>query len=143
MTRSEAMDVYKDRSAKFINTQSIQWKMNLSIWTLLAVAVYYNDKMRFPEWDIGCLTDGHLFEILIGMILMVVHGSFCYKVQWSLDSDKAVKDDITKQLNQSSRNDVNILVDLGKSPSKFRGWQWIFIQTGITLALVLIFCFSY
>lgn len=139
MTREEAMDVYKDRSAKFINTQSIQWKMNLSIWTLLSLGVFYKSKIEFPSCEQICSWDCFVV-LLIGITAILIHGRFCYKIQKSLDSDKAVKDMIVAQLN-STIEPINVGVDLTAS-SNNSPWQWVVIQVSITGLLALAFIVS-
>ncbi len=142
MTRQEAMDVYKDRSSKFRNTQSIQWKMNLSIWTLLVLAIFHKTKMNLPTINDNCLTWGFLFEIVVALFVIFVHGYFCYKIQKSLNDDKAVMDQIAAELNKGVNEKADVPVDL-KAKSNTSPWSWIFIQNSITSVLALIFCISY
>ena len=141
MTRLEAMEVYKDISSKFKNTQSIQWKMNLSIWTLFTLAIFYKSKMSLPSCSALCVERGCLVEMLIGMVVVLIHSYFCYKVQKSLGSDKAVKDSIAEQLNATLDDKTNILVDLS-AKSSTSPLPWIGIQVSITIILAFVFCIS-
>src|ERR1043165_4020810 len=141
MTREEAMEVYKDRSAKFKNTQGLQWKMNLSIWTLLALAIRFKNQMHFSDCVDNWFTWQCGSEILIGAFLIFIHVWYCYKIQRSLESDKAVNDEITIQLNQTI-DQMNVQVNLRQRPVRYRPWHWIIIQGGITLVLAVIFLLS-
>jgi Sec-independent protein secretion pathway component TatC len=141
MTRGEAMMVYEDRSKKFINTQAIQWKMNLSIWTLLTLAIFYKHQLDLPSCVEHFITLKCGLEIFVGSILIFIHSKFCYKIQWSLDSDKAVKDDIVDQLNADTK-EINVQLNLAKEPLQFKPWEWIMLQVAITLVLVIVFCIS-
>lgn len=141
MTRTEAMEVYHDRSAKFKNTQSIQWKMNLSIWTILVLAIFYKSKINFPSCNGDCITWSCGFQILMSLIVIFVHFSYCYRIQRSLDSDKAVKKSIVTQLNSSINPNLNVKIDL-ESESAKSPWAWIVIQITVTAILVIVFWFS-
>ena len=141
MTRAEAMEVYKDRSAKFKNTQSLQWKLNLSIWTLLVLAIFNKGKMTLPGCDGTCISQGCGFEIIIGVLLVIFHSYFCYQVQKSLDSDKVANNYIVKQLNANIKPDLNIHVEPSLKPSSVQ-LSWVIIQSFITLVLVVVFCVS-
>ena len=133
MKRNEAMDVYKGRLEKFKNTQSIQWKMNLSIWTLLALAIYYNG-------PINKLNTCFLL-FLLGSIC-VIHFCYCLKTQESLNDDKAVNDDIVKRLNKKKKR-VKVRFTK-KGEFSLTSFYWIILQTAITGVLVaLIFFQSY
>lgn len=131
MTRLEALEIYKDRSAKFENTQSIQWKMNLSIWTLLGLAIVA--ELKF---------DGNL--VWFGVAVILLHAWFCGRIQSSLESDKDLKKKIIKALNKidekkTETNFDSITVKLPKESTGIgsRHWQWVFIQTSITTLLVI------
>lgn len=135
MTREEAMEVYKERSSKFRNTQSIQWKMNLSVWTLLVLAI--NNGIEWKIWDY--YWDWNMNGIL-GFGITIIHGLFCYYIQKSLLSDRAVTDSIITELNKSSDAGANIPVNPQRTSSKFE-WQWVLLQTSFTLGLAIYFAF--
>lgn len=142
MTRQEAMDIYKDRSSKFRNTQSIQWKMNISIWTLLVLAIYYKSELHLPTINSSCLTWSFFFEIVASLFIILIHGYFCYKVQKSLNNDKAVLNEIVNHLNKDVNKKADIPVDY-KAKSTISPWPWISIQVSVTSVLALIFCIAY
>ena len=140
MTRNEVMEVYKDRSSKFTNTQLIQWRANISIWTLLALAINYKNQINLSttensdEWKL-------LPEIGIGLFLLFIHSSFAYKIQKSLEFDKKIKNEIIDQLNKSTNpNESNFVVDLPKEKNKIAGW--IILQVSVTLILIIVFLYS-
>jgi hypothetical protein len=140
MTRQEAMEIYKDKSSKFINTQSIQWRMNLSIWTLFVFTIFYKGEMNFPLCNECCVTWSCLIQIIIIIFLNIIHGYFCYTIQKSLNFDKAVKDLIIDQLNSTTKDKINI--NLSKVRSNKSVYPWVIIQISITIVLSLVFCFS-
>ena len=120
------MDVYKGRLEKFKNTQSIQWKMNLSIWTLLVLAIYKNDIIILNTY----------LMLIILFSICVIHFRYCSLTQKSLNDDKAVNIDIINQLNEIGQK--NVIVDL-TIKGKHSNWPWVYLQTIITgiLAIVL------
>jgi|GEM_PF-4051768 len=128
MDRKEVMEIYKDRASKFQNTQSIQWKMNLSIWTLLVLAIFRKENLKLPE----CTT------ILILSMLVGVHLWYCVKTQRSLDFDKKVNNDIIKQLNDIEAPDgLKVKLNSGKST-----WPWVLLQVVVTIILAMVFYFE-
>lgn len=141
MTRQEAIEIYKERSAKFKNTQSVQWKMNISIWSLFALSIYHKRQMNFPTCEGCCIKWGCILEIIIGILVIFIHGFFCYKIQKSLDSDKKIKHSIAQQLNASVDDLLNVQVDL-EVVSTRSPWAWVILQISITIILALVFCIS-
>jgi len=132
MKRSEAMDIYKGRLEKFKNTQSIQWKMNLSIWTLLTLAIYNNN--IFNNLD-TCIKPIILF------LISGIHLWYCILTQKSLNADKAIGDDIVEQLNEIQDEQQQIIVTL-KKKGNHSNWAWVVLQTAITVILSIIFYHS-
>ena len=126
MSRSEAMDIFKMRNDKMKNTQSIQWKMNLSIWTLIVVALYsakVKDNFEISNW------------VILGF--SVIHFMYCLLTQITINSDKALMKRIVDELNKPNSE---IVVDISlseKIPAK--SYLWIFLQTAVTV--LLSFCF--
>ena len=122
------MEVYKCRSEKFKNTQSIQWKMNLSIWTLLVLAIYNNANIELNPY---------LFIILLS--ICSIHFVYCTLTQKSINADKAVNDNIIIELSNSDQQSVNIDVKTKGKLSNWTSWFWIVLQTAITVILSIIF----
>lgn len=136
MTRIEALEIYKDRSSKFRNTQSIQWKMNISVWTLLSLMIYQKPKMNFTPNDYEGSFLRLCFIILISLILVVIHFWFCARIQHSLDSDKKIMSKVILELDKNSEVQIGQIED-----SNYYTWQWVIIQTTVTAFLASIFCF--
>lgn len=126
MDHGNAMQIYNDRSAKFRNTQSIQWKMNLSIWTVISLATYYT-------------ATNLLLCLIISVILLTFHGMFVYKIQYSLSCDKAVLDHIVNQLNRNVKN-VQVSLKAKPKPEEFNPWDWVLIQVSVTFTLCVALC---
>lgn len=139
MTREEAMEIYKDRSAKFKNTQSIQWKMNYSIWALLALAIYYKPT-SLPIFDISNLCSFWLLQPILLVVLIYLHYKFCSKIQESLDFDKNVNDFLIEQLNYNSNKKIKLDYKSIRKVNNNR--KWVDLQIGVTIILSVLFCFS-
>lgn len=130
MTRDEAKEVFRMRMDKFKNTQSIQWKMNLSIWTLLVLGIYSSQLLQVQKYAI----------VPILLFIIGVHIVYCHLTQKSLDSDKRVMDDIAFKLNNANKIDDQIQVDInleGSTSSWSSAWIWLQIALTIALALTL------
>lgn len=104
--------------------------MNLSIWTLLALAIYKNDIIKTSSYFV--------FVILILSIICGIHFCYCFLTQESISADKAVNDNIVIELNKIERENVKVDVKLSGKLSK-RSWIWILLQTAITVILSIIF----
>ncbi|MEP2025569.1 MAG: hypothetical protein ABJH98_04410 [Reichenbachiella sp.] len=130
MTRQEALEFYKLRKGKFFNTRSIQWKMNIAIWTLFVFATYHKSKLALSN---DC-------AVLISSVIIIgVYMWFIISIQVSLDYDKRQNDQIISQLNDSNNDDIKIELDSKKTNS---GYHWIAIQLMITLVLGSFFWFT-
>lgn len=130
MTRDEAIEIFRLRMDKFKNTQSIQWKMNLSIWTLLTLGIYKSDLLQVHKHAI----------VPILLFIIGVHFVYCHLTQKSLDSDKRVMNDIASKLNNAKKIDDLIQVDIsleGSTSSWSSAWIWLQIALTIALAFTL------
>lgn len=147
MKREEAIEIYKERSSKFNQTRTIQWKMNLSIWTLLVFAIFYKEQMSLSVCGCFCERCACLIEEIIGIIVIVIHGAFCYFIQRSLDFDKKFNDLIVDKLNKSDSNtltlaDIKEVKEEIKKESNKPTVHWMILQLSLTTVLVIVFWLS-
>src|SRR4030095_12049300 len=147
MTRPEALEMYKIQHERFHKTQDLQWKFNISTWTLMAAAIYffnqYYNEIHHQK------VSSYWIVILTGAFL-VTHSMFVLIEQNSLAVTKAVWLKILVDLNDPGINDIRINIkDATKEnslrKSKFWGenWKWIVFQILITLILLFTFVFIY
>ena len=134
MDRKEALEIYKVRSEKFRNTQLIQWRMNISIWTLLVLAIFYKSNVGFVHCNWHCISLTCSSEIAIAIFVIIIHWCYCNMTQKSLNYDKALNTDILEQLN----NEVtSIAIDYKIKPRS--SFWWVILQTSLTVILAVIF----
>ena len=133
MDRKEALEIYKVRSEKFRNTQLIQWRMNISIWTLLVLAIFYKSDVALDDCNWRCIGLTCVSEIA-SVILIIIHGFYSKKTQESLNYDKTLNNEILENLN----NEVtSITIDYKIKPST--SYWWVVLQTSVTAILAIIF----
>lgn len=138
MTKEESIEVFKERGAKFRDTRSIQWKANISIWTLLALLVAKSD-------DIYIFPDSSFGTFIIGFLFVFIHFMFCYLVQRSLEYDRALMD-LIKNNWDTLQQDDNILIaeneiehQQGKGMLKTTTILWLIIQPLLSAFLYYIY----
>lgn len=135
MTRQEALDIYKERVAKFKNTQSIQWRMNLSAWTLLVLAIHYKADLVTTSCDWPCVS----FASLAVTLLPIIHFVYCIMTQSSLEFDKATCTHLLDQLNDTTATTITLRKTEIRSSIGWKGCIWITLQSLLTVVLLLIF----
>jgi hypothetical protein len=133
MTRQEALEVYKERVAKFKNTQSIQWRMNLSVWTLLVLAIHYKTDFMTSSCDWPCI----YFPTLAVALIPIIHIVYCIMTQSSLAFDKATMTHLLDQLNDNNATSIDFRPT--KSFIDWRGYIWITLQSMVTIVLLLVY----
>jgi hypothetical protein len=128
MKRQEALEIYKLEHARYNNFREIQWKMNVSIWTLLALAIRYADELKGLSL---------LVIISASFLIVVSHMIFVYRSQWSLKASRDFEKVLEKQLN--GENDPVTVVRPENISLECRGWFWFLSQWLTTLALTVVF----
>lgn len=135
MERNEAIDIYKEKTAKFKNTQSIQWRMNLSAWTLLVLAIHYKADLLVA----GCVWPCVNFPNFILGMIPIIHIVYCIMTQSSLEFDKAVSTHILDQLNDSAATNISLRQADIRSSIRWKGFIWIALQSLMTIILLMVF----
>lgn len=131
MKKGDAIQVYLDRQTKFRNTQSIQWRMNISVWTLVALAIWLNQTTTTAV--------NPLVKVVASFIIIGIHFVYCLLTQFSLESDKAVANKIINKLCDKQEN-LDFNPSLRGDMTRVLPWLWICLQTGMTVLLVSFYC---
>jgi hypothetical protein len=127
------VDLYKQQMERFRQTQEIEWKANIALWTLLAGAVY--------------LTKDHYLGIpscaayLAAFVIVVFHGLWLGKVHSS--------EHIDKRLWMRYRSDAIALLRPDKPLRKYeteaedREWapSWLLLEIGMTTIIAAFLAF--
>jgi hypothetical protein len=137
MTREEAIEVYKVQHERFRQTKELQWKINLSSWALIALGIFYSDKIK------NQISNSQAIAIIL--VFFIAQMIFSFRTQRALEGDKIISREILSQLDLGTEKNLNVKIDI-RGPTKkiyFRatGWWWLFFQaltTGILLFLFYI-----
>lgn len=148
MKREEAIEIYKEESKRFESTRSIQWKFNIGIWTVLALAIQFKEQIGFKYYEHFHCFCYQLYlihiAVLASIVILVIHCWFTYMIQVSLTDSKAVKDVLNKELNnrESKNEDIQVIVKDVHGRHEGNFYAWIILEASITLFLLLIFWFK-
>jgi hypothetical protein len=127
------LEIYKVEAEKYNKTREIHWKMNISLWTVLIVAIYAKSQNQFTFSKLPiCL------EMLIYLLFLVIHFVFIFKIHGSLNRSLARMNDMASYLLKEKDEIEYKWNDLGKNAPQENNY-WEFLQLGITLFLILIF----
>jgi hypothetical protein len=133
MTRNELLEFYKTERTRFEKTRDIQWKFNIALWTLLALAISFLK----PE------TIGKCYCLLfIALILFIsCHLLFAILTQRGLIGSRTLSNNILDALDRNNDNEI----EFGERRIYPLRWTtndylWIIFQTlgSVMLILVLI-----
>ena len=137
MDDNAAIEIYKIQHDRFKHTKDLQWKINLSFWTLLAAGVYYSDKFAATL---------SLFQMIcVVVIFFVAQVIFSYKTQKSMEADKKIMSEILEQLNHDKVKNISVNVrerakDV-RASKQGNGWILFHLFMSASLLLLLLFRF--
>ena len=136
MTRSEALERYKSEMIKFDTTRNLQWKVNISYWSLLALGIKF-----FHDGTIN-LCNCQVWTLAI--LFFGAHLLFTILIQQSLAFSKSVWIHIGKMVNTDNA-DVRLDYKEVKRKAKLHGKDllWIIFQMLGTIIMLLLFLFLY
>jgi hypothetical protein len=127
------LELYKQQMERFHQTQEIEWKANIALWTLLAGAIYLakDHNLGVPKCFVYFAATG----------IVLLHCCWLVKVQSSEHIDKV--------LWMRYRSDALALLRPGKCPRKHeteaddRGWTplWLLLEVGMTTILAALLAF--
>lgn len=135
MERKEALEVLKGEIIKFEGTRNTQWKFNISVWTLLSLAIFSKSDLSMN--DIWCMA--------VGFATIIIHTLFLVQIQYSLECSKKLRELVHNFLNSTEGSgNIPAGIKLGRKvlfeQTHFR--LWVFIQISITFLLSSIFIFK-
>jgi membrane protein YdbS with pleckstrin-like domain len=135
MNEQFLIEVYKAEREQFNRTRELQWKINISFWTLLVLGIGNCEKF-------ACELKG--WSILISLLLLIVYVIFVSSTQHSLNENKRYWQKAFDFRNTLSTSFCykDILIRRSK-PQKFKEFlhnriKWISLQTTITIMLLLV-----
>src|SRR6266496_559912 len=126
------IEVYKAQHERFHQSRNNQWKINVTFWTLIVLAIFYKSKLPVTNF---CWT------LLICSIFFILHLFFVIKLQQNLQTDKKIWLDIIKYWNNEWPKDREFKIDTTSVKIKDlepRAWFWILFQIAFTSVLLLI-----
>jgi|SRR5882724_12358971 len=128
------IEIYKSQHERFRDSRSNQWRINITFWTLLVLAIAYNQISIENSW----LT-------FICILLFGLHFAFIIIIQINFQTEKKVWSDIINFLNNPSvdiEKPMHYKVDTSSVKMHqltTRAWFWISFQIIITTLLLAIF----
>jgi hypothetical protein len=133
MTRDEAFELSKRANLRFDKSRDLQWKFNITVWTLIVAGIYFFGKENI---NIG-MTRIYLFS----GTFFLVHAIFVTMIQLSLVGSLNVENFIYQQLksNQITEIDVDVEKLTRNSHIKGKGRWWFAFQILTTLVLLAFF----
>ena len=93
MKREELLEYFRTERTRFEKTREIQWKFNISFWTLLAVGISFLNGEMFGECKCGLW--------LAILIFLAAHFLFAYLTQKGLIGSRILSAKILDSLNSS------------------------------------------
>lgn len=130
-TRNYVTEIYKVEADKYSKTREIHWKVNISIWTVLIVAIYAK-----ANGNLGLSELNNWIEFGLYLLYVFIHTVFVYKMHGSI--------------NRSLQRMVNMaryLVDNNTSVTKWEDFErktiktgnnWEILQVSVTVFLIII-----
>ena len=127
------VDLYKQQMEHYHHTQTIEWKANFGVWTLLAGAIYLA-KERFVSIP-PC------YALIILGIAPAIHGFWLYKVLASEQTDK--------KFWVRYRQEALLLLRSTPVLPDEQQWErgigttilWLVVEVGVTFLLWALFLF--
>src|SRR5882672_1909236 len=122
------LKIYDAEQKKFSNTQGLQWKFNIAVWSLMALCIKY---VSSPSVKIG-IDDGWFKALLF--FWLIFHLTYVVLIQNSLQSSKNICNPIRREasLTEDEKNWI------GKILHKRTFWLWVLFQIGITVILAVV-----
>ncbi|MFN8290480.1 MAG: hypothetical protein U0U70_09495 [Chitinophagaceae bacterium] len=128
-TEETLKTIYTSQHDRFQHTRTNLWKINITFWTLLVLAIFYKDKLPINNnWLI----------VLIGFILFGLHFLFVLTVQKNLETDKRIWLSIIKYWNDEWPKDIRFKIDttgIKLKSLRARAWFWIVFSVCIVFVI--------
>ena len=129
-------DVYRQlmeaQMRQFNNTREIKWKVNLALWTFLAVVIHASLSARNPLSLSYYLAWGGF------ALLVILHALWMFYIQSSLNFDKkrwTHYREMVHQVCKSSEQGQDGRAEITTEWWSWSMWRWVVIESGVTLLL--------
>ena len=129
MSKLFLIEVYKAEREQFNRTRELQWKINISFWTLLVLGINYSYKIRIMSMD---------WILILMIFLFITYIVFVIFIQRSLDTNKKIWGDafdLNAELNDKKLKHKNLV-----TTNKWGFNPWVVLQSSITVVLLNILC---
>lgn len=83
MTRQEAFDLSGRCTTRFEKTRDLQWKMNITAWSLIVLGIYYFGKNE--------LQVSKCFLWILSSVFLALHSMYIYNIQKALKGSRNVE----------------------------------------------------
>ncbi len=135
-SRTELIEIYKTEVGRFEKTRDVQWKFNVTAWTLLVLAIKFKSENSAL---IDCCT-----IIVSSIAIFIGHLIFTWLIQNSLSSSKAIWNKIFDILNKYDDQDTTLIKIDTKKITENKKWRvtdslWILFQMLVTSFLLAFF----
>lgn len=132
MKREEVLEIYKLEHARFNSFREIQWKMNVTFWTVIILGIAQVEIISRLNW----------YEIVVlSLLIFIAHLIFVVRTQLSLEASIKIERHIENELNDGLKD--NISLDKTSITQKVRirrrGWHWLIFQLLATAVLLIVF----
>jgi hypothetical protein len=134
------LDLYKQQMEHYHNTQKIEWKANLGIWTLLAGTIYLATQGKsLHVTPATCLAQ--LVLSILGLIVVALHCFWLYMIHQSEGVDKELWSRYRGEALILLRNGAALRSYEGENESKRRTSievAWLVVELGVTAFLCFV-----
>jgi len=136
------IELHKSQLDHFMQTREIEFKVNLSLWTLIILAGYF----LYGKIHLNCLLSISIYSVLALLLYFMHIFLWMMPIQKSEDTD----DHYIREYRNKVQELIKVtlaepepkkhLVFLWNWHYKWRtdGWSWIFAETGITFILLVL-----
>jgi hypothetical protein len=120
------LELYKQQMERFHQTQEVEWKANISLWTLLAGAIYLAKD--------HCLGIPRCIAYFAVFLIVVLHGCWLRKVHSSEQTDKIFWTRYRMEALMLLRG-KNVHKDEEEVGQRKWAFAWLSLELGMTLIL--------
>lgn len=132
--KNYVLEIYKVESEKYSKTREIHWKLNISIWSVLIVAIYAKATGNLSISGISLLS-----QIGIYTLYCLIHLVFINKIHGSINRSLQRMHSMAKYIIEGGANQITWEGFEKKTIKKNNQWEWL--QIAITIFLIAIFHF--
>lgn len=133
------LELNKSRLDHFMQTRTIEFQVNIAIWSLIVVGgAYFYEKIYITGWE-SCIV-----FIFIAFVIFALHFIWMILIQNSEDIDhrfmeayRLIIDDLTGITVKEPQPRESFKFIIGQLKKlKLTGWHWIILEIAMTLSLL-------